>query len=127
MQALKALVAMLTILIVIAMTVIAYGMYRKSDDHDFKFFELGGASTTPDTTQPSALPAPTGGMKAGAPTPEAFGEVMLSLPTGCTIFTVSGDGFRIFLKIGPAGPKCERVIVMDAASGTLLGTLKVFP
>ena len=127
MQALKALVAMLTILIVIAMTVIAYGMYRKSDDPDFKFFELGGDSTARDTTQPSALPDPTRDVKAGAPTPKAFGEIMLSLPPGCNISTVSGDGFRIFLKVGPAGPKCERVIVMDAASGTLLGTLKVSP
>ena len=125
MQALKVLVAMLTILIVIAMTIIAYGMYRKSDDPNFKFFELGGDSTALDTTQPSALSDPTGGMKAGAPSPTAFGEIMLSLPTGCNISTVSGDGFRIFFKVGPAEPKCERVIVMDAANGVLLGTIKV--
>ena len=125
MPALKVLVAMLTILIVIAMTVIAYGMYRKYDDPEFKFIELGGDSTAPHTTQPSTLPDPTGGMKARTPTPTAFGEIMLSLPTGCNISTVSGDGFRIFFKIGPAEPKCERVIVMDAANGALLGTIKV--
>ena len=125
MQALKVLVAMLTILIVIAMTIIAYGMYRKSDDPEFKFFELSGDSTAPHTTQPSALPNPTRGIRAGAPTPTAFGEIMLSLPTGCNISTVSGDGFRVFFKVGPAEPKCERVIVMDAANGALLGTIKV--
>jgi hypothetical protein len=125
MQALKVLVAMLTILIVIAMTIIAYGMYRKSDDPAFKFFELGGDSTAPHETQPSALSYPTGRMKSGAPTPTAFGETMLSLPMGCNISTVSGDGFRIFFKVGPAEPKCERVIVMDAGNGVLLGTIKV--
>jgi len=125
MQALKALVAMLTILIVIAVTVIAYGMYRKADDPDFKFFDLGGDSAPPAAAQPSPLPVPASG--GSTVTPKAFGEVMLSLPTGCNISTVSGDGFRIFLKIGPAGPECERVIVMDATSGALLGTLKVSP
>ena len=125
MQALKVLVAMLTILIVIVMTIIAYGMYRKSSNPNFKFFELGGDSTAESMTQPSALPEPTGGMNAGAPTPKAFGEIMLSLPTGCNISTVSGDSFRIFFKVGPAEPKCERVIIMDAASGALLGTIKV--
>jgi hypothetical protein len=125
MQGLKVLVAMLTILIVIAMTIIAYGMYRKSDDPDFKFFELGGDSMAPHKTQPSALSKPTGHMKNGVPTPTVFGEIMLSLPTGCNISTVSGDGFRIFFKVGPAEPKCERVIVMDAANGVLLGTIKV--
>ena len=125
MQALKVLVVMLTILIVIAVTVIVYGMYRKSGDPDFKFFELGGDSTALEKTQPPPLPATIGSMKAVAPTPRAFGEIMLSLPTGCNISTVSGDGFRIFFKVGPAGPKCEQVIVMDANSGTLLATFKV--
>ena len=124
MQALKILVAMLTILIVIAMTIIAYGMYRKFDDPGFKFFELGGDSTAPLKTQPSALSNPTERMKVWTPTSTAFGEIMIPLPTGCNISTVSGDGFRIFFKIGPAESKCEQVIVMDASNGVLLGKIK---
>ena len=125
MRALKGLVVGLTILIVVAMTVIAYGLYRKSDEPDFKFFSLGGKETAAVANQPAALPSPTPAM-GGAPT-NAFGDVLLSLPEGCTIASVSGDGARIFLKIGPAGTTCERVIVVNAASGALLGTLKVSP
>lgn len=125
MQALKGLVVGLTILIVFAMTVIAYGLYRKADDPDFKFFSFGGGESTTDAAGPAALPSPV----AGAPTaqPRAFGEAMLSLPKGCTIAAVSGDGARMFLKIGPAGGACERVIIVNANSGALLGTLKVAP
>jgi len=124
MQALKVLVTILTILIVVAVTVIAYGMYRKSGDPNFKFFELSGNSTAPDSTQLPDFSPPTKSVKSGANTPKSFGEIMLYVPTGCNISTVSGDGYRIFLKVGPTGPKCERVIVIDATSGALLGTLR---
>ncbi|NQU57608.1 MAG: hypothetical protein HQ513_10260 [Rhodospirillales bacterium] len=124
MQALKGLVVGLTILIVVAMTVIAYGLYRKADEPDFKFFSFGGEETRQDAAQPAALPSPAS--NPAAP-PKAFGDVMLSLPAGCSILSVSGDGARIFLKIGPGGGTCESVIVVDATSGALLGTLKVSP
>lgn len=128
MQALKGLVAGLGILIVIAMTTIGYGLYRKSEDPDFKFFNMGGENTSQETTQPAALPTPTMSAPATpAAAPMAFGDVMLSLPEGCMISAVSGDGVRIFLKIGPSGPACERVLVVDASNGSLLGTLKVTP
>ena len=127
MNALKVLVTFLTILIVIAVTVIVYGMYRKSGDPDFKFFDLGGTNSAQDTTQQPALGAPSQDMKAGAKTPKTFGNIMLSLPAGCNISTVSGDGYRIFLKVGPTGPICERVIVINASSGALLGTLRFSP
>ncbi|MBL6932119.1 MAG: hypothetical protein ISR45_04155 [Rhodospirillales bacterium] len=128
MQALKGLVAGMAILIVIAMSTIAYGLYRKSDDPDFKFFSLGGDKAPQTATQPPALPVPaTQNVTTPGAAPKAFGDVMLSLPPGCTISAVSGDGVRIFMKIGPAGPDCERVIVVDAANGSLLGTLMVSP
>ncbi|MBC8268788.1 MAG: hypothetical protein H8E36_08575 [Rhodospirillaceae bacterium] len=124
MQALKGLVVGLTILIIVAMTVIAYGLYRKADDPDFKFFSLGGDKAPEEATQPAIVPSPAA--QPGA-LPKAFGEVMLSLPEGCVIASVTGDGTRMFLKIGPAGDTCERVIIVDATSGALLGTLKVAP
>ncbi len=128
MQALKGLVAGLAVLIVIAMTTIAYGLYRKSDDPDFKFFSLGENEPTQTVAQPSPLPVPATALaKTPGAAPTAFGEVMLSQPHGCSIAAVSGDGVRIFMKIGPAGPKCERVLVVDASNGSLLGTLKVTP
>ena len=128
MQALKGLVAGMAILIVVAMTLIAYGLYRKVDDPDFKFFSLGGDAPSQRASQPPAVPAPaTDPAAMPAITLKAFGDVMLSLPRGCTISAVSGDGSRIFLKIGPVGPECERVIVVDAANGSLLGPLRASP
>ena len=127
MQALKVLVTILTILIVIAVTVIAYGMYRKSADPDFKFFELGGNNSAQGETQLPSIPNTIEAMRNGAYTPSTFGEVILSLPKGCKISTVNGDGYRLFLKVGPTGTKCERVIVIDSANGALLGTIKVSP
>ena len=124
MQALKGLVVGLTILIIVAMTVIAYGLYRKADEPDFKFFSFGGEKAPQEAGQPAIVPGPAaqpGGL------PKAFGEVMLSLPEGCVIASVTGDVARMFLKIGPVGGTCERVIVVDASNGALLGTLKVTP
>lgn len=126
MQALKVLVTILTLLIVIVVTVIAYGMYRKSADPDFKFFKLGSDSTALGEKQlPSSLDA--FGKKKEAFKPNAFGEVILSLPRGCNISTVSGDGNRLFLKVGPTGSNCERVIVVNSTNGAILGTIRVAP
>ena len=128
MQALKGLVAGLAILIVTAMAVIAYGLYRKSDDPGFKFFSLSDEQPALTSTQPPIVPSLSSGTPAPpAITPKAFGEVMLSMPKGCVISAVSGDGIRIFLTIGPTGPDCERVLVVDSANGSLLGTLKAAP
>ena len=127
MQALKLLVSVLTILIVIVVTVIIYGMYRKSEDPDFKFFELAGDNTAANTMQQLALDAPHEGVKSDPASLKKFGEIMLSLPKGCNISKVSGDGYRIFLKVGPTGAKCERVIVINANTGAFLGTLRVNP
>ena len=127
MQALKVLVTILTILIIIAVTVIAYGMYRKSADPDFKFFKLGDNYSSQGEIQLPASPNNAGAIKNGVYTPSAFGEVILPLPKGCNISTVNGNGYRLFLKVGPTGTTCERVIVIDPANGALLGTIKVSP
>ena len=122
MRALKGLVAGLGLMIVIIMSVIAYGLYKKSSDPDFKFFSLGGESTTSST--PAATPnAPP----AAAPGIKGFGDVMVSLPEGCSITGVTGEGPRLFLKIGPAGPPCERIVVLDANTGAILGDIKATP
>lgn len=123
MPALKGLVIFMGVLIVMIMTVIAYGLYRKSSDPDFKFFSLGSDKAQPEKNMPTAIPTPPSGNGGNL----AFGEIDLNLPEGCHIANVSGDGTRIFLKIGPAGPLCERVVVVDAGKGTVLGTLKASP
>ncbi len=115
MQALKGLVGGLGILIVIAMSVIGYGLYRKAADPGFKFFSSDEQSTAPAVAVPDRTAAPA----------TAFGETMVGLPTGCAIEGVSGDGARIFLRIGPANDACGRVIILNAASGAQIGVIRV--
>jgi len=128
MQALKGLVAGLGILIVIAMSVIGYGLYRKSIDPGFKFFTSADPIVVPspgDTAVPT-LPAQTVRPAPGVALP-AFGETMVGLPQGCAIDGVSGDGARIYLRIGPATPTCSRVIVLNAATGAQIGVIRIAP
>ena len=122
MNALKGLVAGLGILIVIGMTVIGYGLYRKSNDPGFKFFGSSDENVTSSTTAPSVVPSLPA--KPAAPV-QAFGEAMVGLPAGCSIDGVSGDGARIYLRIGPATAECQRVVVLNAATGAQIGVIRI--
>jgi len=127
MYALKGLVAGLGILIVIGMSTIGYGLYRKSNDPGFKFFSLGGDSATSATpSTPTGSPAIIPPLADAPPLPaQGFGETMVGLPAGCTIDGVSGDGGRIFLRIGPNTPQCQRVLVLNAATGAQIGVIRI--
>ena len=127
MQALKVLVTILTLLIIVAITVIAYGMYRKSVDPDFRFFELSNNKPALSDTQMPPLSATSEDINNKIFTPNSFGEVILSLPSGCNIATVNVNGYRLFLKIGPSGHKCERIIIINSTNGAILGTIKTSP
>jgi hypothetical protein len=58
---------------------------------------------------------------------KAFGAIDLALPAGCAIAGVTPDGARLYLLVGPAGSSCERVVVLDAARGAVLGEIKPRP
>jgi hypothetical protein len=103
-RALKTLVAGLGVLIVGGMALLAYGLYMKASDPDFSIFRDDAVEVVPA---------------------KGFGQVELSLPKGCSIVDVRPDGARIYLHVGPPIPSCERVIVIDAADGTVLGTIVV--
>jgi len=68
---------------------------------------------------PAAAPAPASALKP-------FGELAVPVPAGCTIARVIPDGNRLYLQIGPEGP-CTRVVVVDLATGSVLGTVTVQP
>ena len=128
MQALKFLVGGLGILIVVGMTVIGYGLYRKSDDPGFKFFTStdNSESAPPAPTRIPAVPAGVPSMPQGQAAPvQAFGEAMIGLPAGCSIDGVSGDGARMYLRIGPNTPECSRVVVLNAATGAQIGVIRI--
>ncbi len=102
------------LLIAVGMALFAYGLYQKIADPEFTFFP-GETGEAPPFTVVPPLPAPG-----------AFGTIAVPLPEGCVLARVIPDGGRLYLRIGPAG-RCERVVVVDVASGAVLGTITVGP
>ncbi len=111
MQALKGLVVGLGLLIVVAMAALAYGLYYKASHPDFTLF---GAA--PDK-------APSG--------PVPFGTVGVTVPEGCVIAAAEAAEGRLILRLGAAAggqaAACQRVLVVDLASGAVLGTVEGRP
>ena len=103
MKLLKGLVVFMGILVVAGMAALAYGIYKKATDPDFTVF----AGKPEDQDKPAA-----------------FGDVSFPLPADCNIVeTVPEDG-RLYLRIGPLGP-CERIVVINADDGSVIGTIWV--
>lgn len=119
MAALKSLVIGMGVLIVIGITVLGWGMYKKANDPDFKFFKSDDDPVV-QTAEP-AIPQPS----PMAPV-KAFGDINIRLDAGCSIQSLTPQGNRLFLQIGPDRP-CEQIIILDLASGATLGTIKVSP
>ncbi len=105
---LKGLVITMGVLIVIAMGALAYGLYHKASNPDFRLFA---------------------GSKAG---PTGFGEVRLAGSAGCMIASAETADGRLYVRLGNApgaAPRsaCDRVFVLDSATGAVLGSIGVEP
>ncbi len=113
MNALKGLVIGMAVLIVLGMGLLAYGLYHKATDPDFKLFDLS----------PETSPASSGVLKPGP----AFGDLELPLPEGCVISDLEADGNRLYVRTAPSGPapirNCAKIFVIDPMGGTVLGTV----
>jgi hypothetical protein len=107
MQELKILVVVMGVLIAASMGLLGWGFYSKVKDR---------------VVAPEQAAAPVG--KGGAR--GEFGVVNVELPSGCTIVEMRPHGDRLYLRTGPVG-LCERVLLLDAASGRLLGTILLRP
>lgn len=115
MRALKALVIGMGVLIALVMGVMAYGLMKKASNPDFTFFDFA--------RQPvAAAPAAVADIRPGAP----FGDVLLPLGPGCRIEDMRPDGGRLFLRVGPADGACQQIVVIDLASGKIMGNVKVW-
>lgn len=110
MQALKALVYGMGILIVLAILLLTYGFYTRITDPNSKLIKDDDESPPAEETVASTLQ----------------GEIRVPLPEGCTIVEMHPYGQRLYLRTGPAGT-CERVLIIDLSSGQLLGTLLLVP
>src|SRR5262245_6236347 len=56
----------------------------------------------------------------------SFGTVDLPAPAGCQVVETSTADDRLILRLG-SGDRCNQVLIVDMASGTLLGTLRIAP
>lgn len=106
MQGLKILVVIMGILIVISMGLLGWGIYSR----------LAHRSIPEQETPPSATVRPSG----------HFGEVRVDMPAGCTVVEMRPHADRLYLRTGPTG-LCERIIVLDASNGRVLGTVILRP
>jgi hypothetical protein len=68
-----------------------------------------------------------GGQSGAAATAlPSFGTVDLPVPPGCQIGEIVTAGERLILRLG-SGEHCSQLLIVDMASGKLLGTLQVAP
>lgn len=121
MQALKGVVIIMTLTIAVLMTLIVYGMYQKSQNPDFKFFEFGGsdqAVTEPQVgAEPMASTVPATSRLGNAT--RAFGDISLPLAANARIVSATVAGDR--LVIVSSGPQGDQVWVVNMATGQVLG------
>jgi hypothetical protein len=111
MQAIKALVIVLGILIVAGVVLLAYAFYARTTDPEFRLMK---------SVRQQAAAA------RASQRSEGFGEASLALPEGCAIVDMQPDGKWLYLRIGPAGP-CERIVIVDPLSGRVHGSLLARP
>jgi proteasome lid subunit RPN8/RPN11 len=95
MQALKALVGIMGLLIIVGTAVLVWGLYQKAHDPDFHLF--GSLTGAPEAPKPAA-PAAT------ASTAASFGSVDLGLGRECRIAGMELASNRLFVRVeGGAG------------------------
>jgi len=119
MNALKGVVIIMSVLIAILMTLMAYGLYQKSQNPDFKFFNYSGSEKAPSEVMPEA---PVSGSLETAPMPNtAFGDITLDLPKGASIVSASPSGAQLIIITASDGVRADQVWMLDTTSGKVLG------
>lgn len=113
MKTVKAIVIAMAILIAGLMAALGYGLYRKAADPDFRFF----TGETP--AGEAAAPAPQPGT-----TPPGFATRDLGLPPGTEVRTIEAADGRLYIHVRLQSG-LEQVVVVDAARGTVVGTINI--
>ena len=102
MQALKALVIIMGVLILIGTMVVVVTIYNR-------------VTKTADRTPAEDTP------RAGASAPPAtFGETSVPIPDGCRVVEMVPSGDRLLLRLGSV-ERCNRILVIDLRTGSQLG------
>jgi len=117
MQALKALVIFMGVVIVIGVAVVGVTIYNRMN-------RLGEAAPTSEATVDSQAAAPAAAA-TDVPLP-AFGDMSVPVPEGCRVVEMVPAGDRLLLRLG-SGQRCNRILVVDLATGTQLGSIDLVP
>lgn len=122
MQALKALVIFMAVLIVAGMVLLVYGLITRTGE--------GGdapqqaAAPAPAATTTSASPAATAAATPLAP----FGTLDLAVPDGCSLAASELAGDRLVVRFtGQPARGCQLLVIVDLASGREIGRVKAVP
>lgn len=117
MQALKALVIIMGVLIVVGTTVVVVTIYNRMNPPGEG---VVGAATTAPAPAPVQAPVPV-------PSPLAeFAPASVPVPDGCRVVEMVPAGERLLLRLGSI-PRCNRILVLDLNSGRLLGSIDLVP
>lgn len=114
MQALKALVIFMGVIIVIGVTVVGVTIYNR----------LNRAGSPPAAATTTASAPATSASGAGAL--PAFGEVNVPLPEPCRVVEMVPAGERLLLRLGSVA-RCNRILVIELATGRQLGAIDLAP
>jgi len=125
MSALKSAVILMGVAIAILMTLTIYGLYQKSQDPDFKFFDLSGNGKAAVQTMPNAPVSGAPSSQHG--TSAAFGDVILDLPPGARIVSAATSGSRLTVIVATGGGMADQVWIIDLGTGQVLGRVKTAP
>ena len=111
MTGLKILVGVMTFCIVAMIVLIAYGLYQKSLNPNYRMF--GSDATAVSSPSEPSQTSVTG-----------FGEISLDLPATARIVSTQTDGTRLVLVIARDGQNADLAAVIDLNSGKVLGRVK---
>lgn len=122
MTALKGIIIIMTLAIATLMTLIVYGLYQKSQNPDFKFFDFKGSDPVSNEVLPKA---PVSGTASTGPTSPvtAFGNIKLDLPPGASIISATPSGTQLIVITSSDGTKGDQVWVLDIATGKVLSRI----
>jgi len=130
-------VAGMGILIILGMVALVYGLIQKSDNPDFKFFDLateapGLEQALKDIEVPllgkkktEATPAVTAIMPAPSPV-RALGDLRLEIPKGFSVKSSDLEGNRLIVRLAN-DLGITRLLILDVNSGAKLGTIVLEP
>lgn len=97
MKAIKALVAVMTLLLVAGLGILGWGLSNQA--------------------------ARLGGGKGASLASDAFGTTAVPLPAGARVEQVLAAGDRVVLRVTGGGP--DRLLVLDPASGAVFGSFVI--